>query len=158
MEVSGQLHGPPALPPGKEPWYPLDKRLYGAQNRVYIRRVRCPNYRGLFEILSPYFLRNCAELKEITILASYNPAKIGAVCVKNHTATSNPTVNPVQKTGLWVLKAAGKFKSGFNSKVLITKKSDFITWLYHNTRQSFCFCTDCLSRIQMFPNSALKES
>jgi hypothetical protein len=27
MEVSGQLHAPATLPPGKEPWYPLDRRL-----------------------------------------------------------------------------------------------------------------------------------
>jgi hypothetical protein len=33
MEVSGQLHAPAALPPGKEPWYPLGRRLYGPQSR-----------------------------------------------------------------------------------------------------------------------------
>jgi hypothetical protein len=36
MEVSGQLHDPAALPPGREPpprWYPLDKRLGGPQSR-----------------------------------------------------------------------------------------------------------------------------
>jgi hypothetical protein len=33
MEVSGQLHGPAALPPGKEPWFPLDRRLGGPQSR-----------------------------------------------------------------------------------------------------------------------------
>jgi hypothetical protein len=27
MEVNGQLHAPAALPPGKDPWYPLDRRL-----------------------------------------------------------------------------------------------------------------------------------
>jgi len=27
MEVSGQLHVPAASPPGKNPWYPLDRRL-----------------------------------------------------------------------------------------------------------------------------------
>jgi hypothetical protein len=32
MELSGQLHAPAALPPGKEPWYPLDKRLGGPQS------------------------------------------------------------------------------------------------------------------------------
>jgi hypothetical protein len=32
MEVSGQLHAPAALPPGKEPWYPLDRRLGGPQS------------------------------------------------------------------------------------------------------------------------------
>jgi hypothetical protein len=29
----GQLHAPPALPPGKSPRYPLDRRLLGAQNQ-----------------------------------------------------------------------------------------------------------------------------
>jgi hypothetical protein len=34
MEVSGQLHAPAALPPGKAPsWYPLDRKLGGPQNR-----------------------------------------------------------------------------------------------------------------------------
>jgi hypothetical protein len=31
--VSGQLHAPAALPPGKEPRYPLDRRLGGPQSR-----------------------------------------------------------------------------------------------------------------------------
>jgi hypothetical protein len=31
MEVSGQLHAPAALLPGKEPWYPLDRKLGGHQ-------------------------------------------------------------------------------------------------------------------------------
>jgi hypothetical protein len=33
MEVSGQLHTPAALTPGKKPWYPLDRRLRGSQRR-----------------------------------------------------------------------------------------------------------------------------
>jgi hypothetical protein len=33
MEVSGQLHDPAALPPGKEPRYPLDRRLCGPKSR-----------------------------------------------------------------------------------------------------------------------------
>jgi hypothetical protein len=35
MEVSGQLHAPAALPPGKDPppWYPLVRRLGGPQSR-----------------------------------------------------------------------------------------------------------------------------
>jgi hypothetical protein len=33
MEVSGQLHAPAALPPGKNPWYPLDRRLGGPPSR-----------------------------------------------------------------------------------------------------------------------------
>jgi hypothetical protein len=33
MEVSGQLHGPAALPRGKSSWYQLDRRLGGLQSR-----------------------------------------------------------------------------------------------------------------------------
>jgi hypothetical protein len=33
MEMSDQLHAPAALPPGKEPQYPLDRRLGGLQSR-----------------------------------------------------------------------------------------------------------------------------
>jgi hypothetical protein len=33
MEVSGQLHAPVALPPGKQPLYPLARRLDGPQSR-----------------------------------------------------------------------------------------------------------------------------
>jgi hypothetical protein len=33
MEVRGQIHAPAALPPGKDPWYPLDRRLDRPQNR-----------------------------------------------------------------------------------------------------------------------------
>jgi len=33
MEVSDQLHAPAALPPGKNPRYPLDRRLGGTQSR-----------------------------------------------------------------------------------------------------------------------------
>jgi hypothetical protein len=33
MEVNGQLHAPATLPPGKEPRYPLDRRLGGPQSR-----------------------------------------------------------------------------------------------------------------------------
>jgi hypothetical protein len=32
MEVSGQLHIPAALSPGKDPWYPLDRRVGGPQS------------------------------------------------------------------------------------------------------------------------------
>jgi hypothetical protein len=31
--VSGQLHAPVTLPPGKSPWYPLGRRLVGPQSR-----------------------------------------------------------------------------------------------------------------------------
>jgi hypothetical protein len=33
MEGSGQLQAPAALPPGKSPWYPLDRKLGGPQSR-----------------------------------------------------------------------------------------------------------------------------
>jgi hypothetical protein len=33
LEVSGQLHAPAALPPGKKPQYPLDRWLGGPQSR-----------------------------------------------------------------------------------------------------------------------------
>jgi hypothetical protein len=33
MEVSGQLHAPAALSPGKEPCYSLDRRVGGLQSR-----------------------------------------------------------------------------------------------------------------------------
>jgi hypothetical protein len=33
MEVSGQLHAPAALPQGKSPYYPLERRLGGPQSR-----------------------------------------------------------------------------------------------------------------------------
>jgi hypothetical protein len=33
MEISGHLHTPAALPQGKRPWYPLDRRLGESQSR-----------------------------------------------------------------------------------------------------------------------------
>jgi hypothetical protein len=33
MEASGQHHAPAALPQGKSPYYPLDRRLGGPQSR-----------------------------------------------------------------------------------------------------------------------------
>jgi hypothetical protein len=33
MEVSGQFHAPAAVPHGKSPWHPLDRRLGGPQSR-----------------------------------------------------------------------------------------------------------------------------
>jgi hypothetical protein len=38
LEVSGQLHAPAALPPGKSPRYPLDRRMGGPQSRSGRRR------------------------------------------------------------------------------------------------------------------------
>jgi hypothetical protein len=34
LEVSGQLHAPAALPPGKRPRYPFYRRLGGPQSRT----------------------------------------------------------------------------------------------------------------------------
>jgi hypothetical protein len=39
MEVSGQLHTSAALPPRKEPQYPLDRRLWGPQSQYGCFRV-----------------------------------------------------------------------------------------------------------------------
>jgi hypothetical protein len=33
MDMSGQLHAPAALPPEKDPRYPLDRRVGGPQSR-----------------------------------------------------------------------------------------------------------------------------
>jgi hypothetical protein len=33
MKVSGQFYAPAALPQGKRPWYPLDRKLGGPQSR-----------------------------------------------------------------------------------------------------------------------------
>jgi hypothetical protein len=33
MEVIGQLHAPAALPQGKSPWYPLNRKLCGPESR-----------------------------------------------------------------------------------------------------------------------------
>jgi hypothetical protein len=42
MEVSGQLHAPAALLPGKKPWYPLDRKLGGPQSRSGRLSLVCP--------------------------------------------------------------------------------------------------------------------
>jgi hypothetical protein len=46
MEVVGQLHAPATLPPGKESWYPLDRRLGGPQGRCgrgYVQKNSQPS-------------------------------------------------------------------------------------------------------------------
>jgi hypothetical protein len=45
--VSGQLHAPAALPPGKELRYPLDRRLGGPQSRSGRRGEHSWPYRDL---------------------------------------------------------------------------------------------------------------
>jgi len=39
MEVNGQLHAPVALPQGKEPRYPFDRKLGGPQVRIFSVKV-----------------------------------------------------------------------------------------------------------------------
>jgi hypothetical protein len=45
MEVSGQIHAPAALLPGKEPQYPLGRRLGGPQSRSGRRGKNSTPYR-----------------------------------------------------------------------------------------------------------------
>jgi hypothetical protein len=45
LEVSGQFHDPAALPPGRSPWYTLDRRLFWPQRRC--------EWRGEVNILDP---------------------------------------------------------------------------------------------------------
>jgi hypothetical protein len=45
MELSGQLHVPAALPQGKSPWYPLDRRLGGPQSLDAVVKRKIPSPR-----------------------------------------------------------------------------------------------------------------
>jgi hypothetical protein len=71
MEVSGQLHAPAALPPGKSPWYPLDRRLCGPQSRSG-RGGEEKNFQSLpgveHLIIQPVARRYTAELSRLQIL------------------------------------------------------------------------------------------
>jgi hypothetical protein len=49
MEVSGQLHGPAALPPGKERQYSLDRMLGGPQSRSGCGGEEIPNVITVFK-------------------------------------------------------------------------------------------------------------
>jgi hypothetical protein len=56
LEVSGQLHAPAALPPGKKPRYPLDRRLSGPQSRSGRRGENSWTFRGSnsdFSVVQP---------------------------------------------------------------------------------------------------------
>jgi hypothetical protein len=49
-DVSGQLHAPATLPPGKETRYPLDRRLGGPQNGLNLvvkRKIPSPHSSSL---------------------------------------------------------------------------------------------------------------
>jgi len=48
MEVSGQLFAPAALPPGKEPRYPLDRRLGGPQVKHFKTMMDLCNYNVMY--------------------------------------------------------------------------------------------------------------
>jgi hypothetical protein len=54
MEVSGQLRAPAALPQGKNPWYPSDRRLGGPQSRSG-RRGEEKNFQPLPGLEPPIF-------------------------------------------------------------------------------------------------------
>jgi len=49
MEISSQLYTPAALPPGKSPQYPLNRRQGGSQElvRMFWRSVPPPHYQPL---------------------------------------------------------------------------------------------------------------
>jgi hypothetical protein len=74
MEVSGQLHTPSALPQGKNPWYPLYRRLGGPQSRSG-RGGEEKNFQPLLEleppIIQPVAQSYTAELSRL-LLYSYN--------------------------------------------------------------------------------------
>jgi hypothetical protein len=40
MEVSGQLHAPAALPQGKSPWCPLDRRLLNTCHKIINEKLK----------------------------------------------------------------------------------------------------------------------
>jgi hypothetical protein len=62
MEVSGQLHVLTSLPPGKDSWYPLNRRLDGTQNRA----GRCREGKTSFTPVSIRSL-NFSAVQPITI-------------------------------------------------------------------------------------------
>jgi hypothetical protein len=83
MEVSGQLHAPATLPPGKSPRYPFYRRFGGPQSRsgrygevkiFILRRVICLPSPGLFlavifdpEDAAVMFLRNIRDFHTSTL-------------------------------------------------------------------------------------------
>jgi hypothetical protein len=73
MKVSGQLHTPAALPQGKNPWYPLHRRLGGLQSR-FGRGGEEKNSQPLPAlgppIIQPVAQRYTAELSRILNLAN----------------------------------------------------------------------------------------
>jgi hypothetical protein len=61
MEVSGQLHAPAALLPGKERRYPVERRLGGLQNWY----GRSGKYK------SPSMMRSIEHLVKLSVLLGY---------------------------------------------------------------------------------------
>jgi hypothetical protein len=72
MEVSGQLHAPAALPPGKILWYPLDRRLGRPQRNIifplFLRdKLGYINFRS---VLVPSFISKPTEVWSLWIAES----------------------------------------------------------------------------------------
>jgi hypothetical protein len=66
MEVSGQLHATAALPQGKSPWYPLDRRLGGPQSWPGEERNSQPLPGLEPPIIQPVPQRYTTELSRLT--------------------------------------------------------------------------------------------
>jgi hypothetical protein len=74
MELSGELHTPAALPPGKSPWYPLERRLGGLQSQSG-RGGEEKNFQYL-PGLEPPVIQSVAQrytTELVSQLVSYNP-------------------------------------------------------------------------------------
>jgi hypothetical protein len=68
MEVNGQLHAPVALPQGKNPSYPLDKKLGGPQSPSGLggEEKNCQPLPGLeTPIIQPVAQRYTTELSQL---------------------------------------------------------------------------------------------
>jgi hypothetical protein len=80
MEVSGQLHAPTVLPPGKGLWYPLCRRLGGPQSRSS-RGGKEKNSQPLLEIEPPPHLRHHVQTGSGANPTSY-PVGTGALSLR----------------------------------------------------------------------------
>jgi hypothetical protein len=71
MKGNGQLHSPAALPPGKEPRYPLDKRLSGPQSRSRRCGEEKSSLPGIERRFSGHQLCNLEILTELSRLEEW---------------------------------------------------------------------------------------
>jgi hypothetical protein len=69
MEVSSQLSDPAALPQGKRPWYPLDRRLEKISNSVFNNTQKC-----LFCFPFPYliFFASCRSFFPLPLFYEFH--------------------------------------------------------------------------------------